>query len=80
MGNMNRVGLMAAMVAASSPMMGGAMVLRARDEPPSVSATSAFGTGFSVGNGKGRKPRHSSARFVAQDKRDARKARNRSHR
>lgn len=77
MGKMNRVGLLAAMVASSAPMSG-AMVLRARDEPPMVSATSAFGTGFSVGKGKGRRPHHSSARFVAQDKRDARKARNRS--
>lgn len=29
------------------------------------------------GKGRGKRPRHASARFVAQDKRDARKARNR---
>ena len=77
MGNMNRVALLSALLASGASGMGAAVELRRAPEigyaPPILS-----GGGGSIGKGKGKRPHHSSARFVAQDKRDARKARNRS--
>ena len=75
---MDRKVLTAAIAAlAMGPMGGGAEVLRV--DAPTQAPYLPMGSG-SPGKGKGRRPRHSSARFVAQDKREARKARNRSRR
>ena len=77
MGNMNRVALMAGLLAASAPGLAGGAVALSR-APDVGYAPPSLGGGGSIGKGKGKRPHHSSARFVAQDKRDARKARNRS--
>ncbi len=68
--------VVAALAAMAGGMPGAAVAgQQAFDEPQQAPYAPGYG---SPGKGKGRRPHHSSARFVAQDKRDARKARNRS--
>lgn len=77
MGNMNRVAVLAASLLVASPLgMAGAPV--SIRMPQGGYAPPSFGGYSRIGKGKGRRPRHSSSRFVAQDKRDASKRRNRS--
>ena len=57
--------------------LGRAMAPSSLDGSPAPLAFGGFGSGR-AGKGKGRRPHHSSDRFVAQDKRDARKQRNRA--
>ena len=69
--------------------LGGAMVPKRQEPVPNIGLRLLDGSPAPMpqfgmmrrgrGKGKGRQPRHSSVRFVAQDKRDARKARNRRH-
>ena len=73
---MDRSVLTAALaVAGASAGMGNNVVLKAQE----AAQAPILLPGYSKpGKGKGKRPYHSSKRFVAQDKRDARKARNRS--
>lgn len=65
----------AAMALAAPALQMGEVAIARQDPAPFPS----FAGGFSgrPGKGKNRKPHHSSRRFVAMDKREARKARNR---
>lgn len=77
MGNMNRVAALAALLAAGMAG-GGAVAVQPRINDAPIGYMPTPSSGGSIGKGKGKRPRHSSARFVAHDKRAARKARNRA--
>lgn len=77
--------LAAALAAGLTASMGQALAPRSRGPVPSMGLRLIDGTtvpvplGIGVGGGRGKggnRPHHSSSRFVAQDKRDARKRRN----
>lgn len=77
---MNRLALAALVAGSMAGISGPALALRGRTADVGPMPIPAFGGGGSAGKGKGKHPHHSSARFVAQDKRDARKRRNRNRR
>lgn len=69
-----KVLIAATLAAAAFSGPGSALAIRSSDEPAQGPFLPTYGR---PGKGKGKRPHHSSSRFVAQDKRDARKARNR---
>lgn len=63
----------AAAMALAAPMAGAEVAINPRPSGPEPT----LGSWGKPGKGKGRRPHHISRRFVAMDKREARKARNR---